>query len=203
MKIASELHVDRGVQYTYPHSGDFNDLHCNLGLEEVLKQFKANLTDGTRSSAQKAAHRVESPLSSDADSLTKTNPRTGETQLVKQSLVARILIKKGYFTKVLYNSEVTEWLIYSDRIWKLVSAEDIFKKIDFTLEAECPGVGYDSFTVLGIVNFLKRLENSNWDTDTNLIPLQNGVFNIETRDFLPHNPRNHSTWKGRCCRNIK
>jgi hypothetical protein len=45
MDKAKELSVEHGLQYTYVTAGgDFNDLHCEIGLEEVLKQFKANLT---------------------------------------------------------------------------------------------------------------------------------------------------------------
>ena len=114
----------------------------------------------------------------------------------KQTVFINRLIDK-YRDQLAYDPKQKIWLHYgadNDGIW--AKEEDVFicrmlkNEVDVNYPKGC-SAGY----IEGALKALKwELAVKNWDEDSGLLPLQNGVLRLSDKKLLKHSPKYHLTW---------
>ena len=122
-----------------------------------------------------------------------------------QSDIAKYLAEK-YQGKLAWNTDLQEWYCYSlitRGIWSQGSPERIGKLVKSEIDSIAYEIGraskkkptYTIGFVKGVIELLKLdLEVDRWDEAEGLLPMLNGVLDLETRNLLPHSPENRLTW---------
>ena len=124
-----------------------------------------------------------------------------------QSDIALWLANK-YKGQLAWNTDSQEWYRYSavkTGIWSIEPVEFIGQLVNSELEELAELIGYGSknkkkpsYTISminGAIALLKmKLAIRKWNEAEGLLPMLNGVLDLETRKLLPHSPGNRLTW---------
>lgn len=171
---------NQGGKYKGP-----DDLIAGLGVaawEQALE--KAQSLEEWRKETRRSGHK-----------LTYVG-RGGKERLVPHSKAVGIFLEEWGDT-IAYNTTTSSFWRYgaeSDGLWSELPDVLIQRQIQEGLEET--GVGYGPSTPTGILSLLKaRVASSGWTQPKRLIPMKNGVLNIETRQLAPHDPSQHFTWQ--------
>ncbi len=178
-----------------PVKGDITDwvsAHRNLSTNELISKL------------EKAILKAQ----------VKSEPEKVETEEVKalaslpnwsQSDLAEYLAEK-YQSQLAWNTDKQEWYHYSSvtkGIWTVGSTERIGRLVKRQLKAIAQEIAktgkkkpsYTISFVNGVTALLKYdLEVDKWNEAEGLLPMLNGVLDLETRKLLPHSPSNRLTW---------
>ena len=122
-----------------------------------------------------------------------------------QSDIAEYLAEK-YQSQLAWNVDEQEWYRYSlltPGIWGKGSTERIGKLVKSEISAVAKQIAktgnkkptYTISFINGVTALLKYdLEVDRWNSSEGLLPLLNGVLDLESKKLLPHNPNNKLTW---------
>ena len=122
-----------------------------------------------------------------------------------QSDIAEHLAEK-YQSNLAWNTQEQEWYYYSSvksGIWSKGSTERIGRLVKSEIGAIAREIAraskkkptYTISFVNGVTALLKfDLEVDKWNEAEGLLPLLNGVLDLETRELLAHSPDNKLTW---------
>ena len=122
-----------------------------------------------------------------------------------QSDIAEYLAEK-YQSSLAWNVDEQEWYRYGSvtkGIWKSESAELIGQLVKSQVKAIANQIArasnkkptYTISFINGVTALLKLdLAVRRWNEAEGLLPLLNGVLDLETRNLLPHSPENKLTW---------
>jgi P4 family phage/plasmid primase-like protien len=134
---------------------------------------------------------------------------TGDTEQ-KQELTGKhgadsAVIANSMREETLYDEYRTTWYAW-DSIWRPVTEGDVNRRIIYALDLAFK-FQYDRAAFAGTFELLKkRLGRSpqisdkqdavfdTWNKDKKLLPMRNGVLNMETMDLLPHSPDLMMNW---------
>ncbi|NJO97606.1 MAG: hypothetical protein HC764_17735 [Pleurocapsa sp. CRU_1_2] len=178
-----------------PEKGDITDFveaHPILSTNELVGKLEKAIA---------IAHQKQEQLKSDREKaeLLESLPSWS------QSDIAEYLAEK-YEGHLAWNTDEQEWYCYGltrRGIWGKGSTERIGKLVKSELRAIASEIGraskkkptYTISFVNGVTALLKLdLEIDKWDEAEGLLPLLNGVLDLETRELLPHSPENRLTW---------
>ena len=124
-----------------------------------------------------------------------------------QSDIAQWLANK-HRGKLAWNTDLQEWYRYSpitEGIWSTEPVEFVGQLVNRELEELAEFIAqtsknkkkpsYTISMINGAIALLKmKLAIRKWNEAEGLLPLQNGVLDLETRELLPHSPENKLTW---------
>ena len=184
-----------------PDKGDLTDwveAHPNLSTNELTKKLSSAIAIATPAEGI-AYQRQEQEI----------RDRIEQESLASlpnwsQSDIADWLAEK-YQSSLAWNTQEQEWYrcgLVNQGIWGKGSTEKIGKLVKSELKAIANKIGkagkkpsYTISFINGVTALLKYdLEVGRWDEAEGLLPLLNGVLNLETRELLPHSPENKLTW---------
>jgi putative DNA primase/helicase len=171
---------------------DFVEAHPNLNTEEIVKRLESAIAKAIAVADKKNEEEKEQKILASLPNWS-------------QSDIAEYLGEK-YSWQLAWNIQEQEWYHYSsvrEGIWSKDSSERIGRLVKSELKAIASelalmGKKKPSYTIgfiNGITALLKYdLEVDRWNESTGLLPLLNGVFDLETKKLLPHSPENKLTW---------
>ncbi len=178
-----------------PEKGDITDwveAHPNLSTE----QLRARLAEAIVKARGNKERENLAPIEQERrDSLPDWS----------QSDLADWLAEK-YQSQLAWNSIESEWYRYSSvtpGIWSVEPSELIFLLVKRQLkviarEIAKSGKKKPSYTlsfINGIIGLLKPdLAVRSWNEAEGVLPMLNGVLDLETRKLIPHSPENKLTW---------
>jgi hypothetical protein len=97
-----------------------------------------------------------------------------------------------------YDAKYDSYLQYnkSNGIWERQEHSKAFQhEIQFLLSNLNLPNGYSTNLINDVCNLLQgHLINSLWEDDPSLLAFRNGVLEIETGEFIQHDPKNYMTW---------
>jgi putative DNA primase/helicase len=175
-----------------PDSGDLVDFvsaHPNLSTDELINRLTSAIS--SQKLTKKAEFIDEEKLSSLPD--------------WSQSDLAFWLAEK-YRTKLAWNTELQEWYRYSAvtaGIWSVEPIEFVGRLIKSEVEAIATEIAktskkkpsYTISFINGVTALLKLdLAVRRWNEASGLLPMLNGVLDLETKKLMPHAPENKLTW---------
>ena len=185
-----------------PPKGDLTDwveAHPNLSTNELVKRL---------SSAMAIAKLAEG-IALEKSDREKQKQESAEILFNlpnwSQSDIAEYLAEK-YQGQLAWNTAEQEWYRYGSvtlGIWTCESAELIGQLVKSQVKAIANQIGrasnkkpsYTISFINGVTALLKLdLAVRKWNEATGLLPLLNGVLDLETRELLPHSPENKLTW---------
>mgnify|MGYP001792177801 CR=1 FL=1 len=106
--------------------------------------------------------------------------------------------RDNYSGKLIWNTTSKSWFEYQDElgIWVELNSESIQSLIQTELDANpLTQFNYGSAYISDILNLLKNpLRVSEWNAKPNLLPLQNGVLDLQTKELLDHSPDYRFCW---------
>ncbi|WP_052055874.1 phage/plasmid primase, P4 family [Myxosarcina sp. GI1] len=190
-----------------PEKGDLADwvqAHPDLKSEELIAKLETAI-EGVE--CRKKGQREREKRSEEPFDLSPFSLSPNEVPNWSQSDLALWLASK-YRSQLAWNTELQQWYRYSSvmsGIWSIEPTEFVGQLVKLELEAIAikitqsnPKGKKPSFTISfinGVVGLLKMdLAVRCWDEATGLLPLRNGVLNLETKKLLPHAPEHKLTW---------
>ncbi|MCP4995268.1 MAG: hypothetical protein GY934_16045 [Gammaproteobacteria bacterium] len=88
-----------------------------------------------------------------------------------------------------------EWYQFDDSYWQPASPRAALRVIKRVMDQEMPD-GYGLTTLRNMANFLQiNLTVGNWNSSRHLLPMKNGVFDIESGKLMQHLPENKFCWR--------
>jgi putative DNA primase/helicase len=188
---------------------DFVEAHRHLSTDELIKKLASAIAIAQEKNEQSHFERENAERSANLPSWS-------------QSDIAFWLAEK-YRTKLAWNTELQEWYKYSavtEGIWSVEPIEFVGRLIKSEVEAiaaeiaqvsrkkrDSPADGFPSagdcrkkpsYTISfinGVTALLKLdLAVRRWNEAVGLLPMLNGVLDLETKKLLPHSPDNKLTW---------
>lgn len=116
----------------------------------------------------------------------------------KASLIATEL-QETYREELAWNVEAQAWYSYdanSGGIWCIESKEFIQRRIQAELDSNPATAKHYSFNYVASISSLLKgyLSTTNWNEQRDLIPLLNGVLDVDGNQLLPHSPEYRLTW---------
>ena len=177
-----------------PDKGDLTDwveAHSNLSTNELVNKLEKAI-------AIAFSRDQQSKIEIEKSNILANLPNWS------QSDIADWLAEK-YQSSLAWNTQEQEWYRYglvNQGIWGKGSTEKIGKLVKSELKAIANKIGkagkkpsYTISFINGVTALLKfDLEVDKWNEATGLLPLLNGVLNLETRELLPHSSENKLTW---------
>lgn len=101
--------------------------------------------------------------------------------------VAKVLQLRNTFVTIRKTEEI---LLYNGKIYDNLQAETIIKEQTEILIPNC--TSHDRREVISKIKAQTYTELEEFDTDSNLITIENGILNLETLELNPHTPENLS-----------
>jgi putative DNA primase/helicase len=175
---------------------------------------KGDLTDFVEAHQDKSTKQLVARLSSAiaiADKRDKQEKQRKEEEEKLSSLpnwsqsdLAFWLAEK-YRTKLAWNTELQEWYRYSsvtEGIWSVEPIEFVGRLIKSEVEEIALLIAqsgkkpnYTISFINGVTALLKLdLAVRKWNEAAGLLPMLNGVLDLETKKLMPHSPKNKLTW---------
>ncbi|WP_052055931.1 phage/plasmid primase, P4 family [Myxosarcina sp. GI1] len=190
-----------------PEKGDLADwvkAHGHLDAEELIAKLEAAIKG---LECRKKGQRVREKRSEEPFNLSPFSLSPNEVPNWSQSDLSSWLAEK-YSDRLAWNTELQQWYRYSsviEGIWSIEPTEFVGQLVKLELEQTASAIALSnpkgkkpSFTISfinGVVGLLKMdLAVRCWDEATGLLPLRNGVLNLETKKLLPHAPEHKLTW---------
>jgi putative DNA primase/helicase len=116
----------------------------------------------------------------------------GGVALVKPSEAAQIL--KTELGNLAFRSDLGQFWRYENNLWTAVPDEIVQSLVQKAVDSAC--FGYAADYISGIIKLLKgACAERKWASDKNLLPFQNGVLNLTTRELMPHSAAHRLTWQ--------
>ncbi|MDJ0597111.1 MAG: phage/plasmid primase, P4 family [Pleurocapsa sp. MO_226.B13] len=186
-----------------PPTGDITDwvvAHPNLSTKQLAKQLEKAIASAYQRYSKQNPQQAEAAVKDTASHKTRANLPDWS-----QSDLADWLAEK-YSGKLAWNSDKQEWYVYGSvtkGIWSVGSTERIGRLVKSELKSAAneiakAGKKKPSYTISfvnGVTALLKLdLEVDQWEEAEGLLPMLNGVLDLETRELLPHSPQNRLTW---------
>ena len=173
---------------------DFLEAHFNLSTNELVSRLEKAIAVAAKVQEQERIERLE------AD-------RLANLPNWSQSDIAQWLANK-YRGKLAWNTDLQEWYRYSsitEGIWSTEPVEFVGRLVNRELEELAEFIAqtsknkkkpsYTISMINGAIALLKmKLAIRKWNEAEGLLPLQNGVLDLETRELLSHSPENKLTW---------
>ena len=105
--------------------------------------------------------------------------------------------------QMIYDSYLKQWFKY-DQIWRNIPKEVMEKGVRRYMDLSVPE-GYSNGRFKNTVDMLQGrmaiipeesdgYKLDNWTTDKHLLPMKNGILNLNTRELIPHSPGYHMNW---------
>ena len=103
-------------------------------------------------------------------------------------------IAELYRDTLAWDSAAKEWRRYEKGIWSAISEEEIVQVIKFYIQSQGKGCR------MGQISSIEKLMRANlyrkkWDENPNLIPFEDGDFDLGSNKLLPHSPAHNLTWQ--------
>ena len=171
---------------------DFVEAHPNLSTNELVSRLKKGIAIAYQRQDRERINRIE-------------KEKLANLPNWSQSDIAEYLAEK-YREQLAWNTDLQEWYRYSlvtKGIWGKGSTERIGRLVKSEIGAiafEIAKLGrkkptYTISFVNGVTALLKYdLEIDRWNEAEGLLPLLNGVLDLESKKLLPHSPENKLTW---------
>ena len=178
-----------------PPKGDITDwvkAHPGFSTNELVKRLEKAIAQATKVQEQEKLDREE-------------KEKLASLPNWSQSDIAEYLAEK-YQSQLAWNTDLQEWYYYGSvtpGIWSKGSTERIGRLVKSEIGAIAREIGkasnkkptYTISFVNGVTALLKfDLEVDKWNEAEGLLPLLNGVLDLETKQLLPHSPENKLTW---------
>jgi putative DNA primase/helicase len=133
----------------------------------------------------------------ESDSSTVEGTKKGKKELPPPSVIAEELAET-YRDKLAWESEYQLWRHYSAKhegLWGIETVETVKGLVHAHLRSKALP-GFNAGYVSSIATILQSdLEVTDWDEQTGLIPLRDGVLNQLTQELKPHKPGYRFTWQ--------
>ncbi len=187
-----------------PESGDITDwvkAHGHLKPEELINSLE-KLSARTQS-VKNSQKLTEEP----SQNLTARPEELDSLPNWSQSDVANWLAEK-YRDKLAWNTELQKWYRYSsvnEGIWSVEPVEFVGRLICDEIDSIAQLIAqyskkkkkpsYSVSFINGVTGLLKfYLAVRKWDEAIGLLPLQNGILELDTLKLIPHSPEYGLTW---------
>ncbi|WP_052056024.1 phage/plasmid primase, P4 family [Myxosarcina sp. GI1] len=184
-----------------PEKGDLADwvkANPNFDSEELIAKLETAVKQQYKQTEQQNYEATEQRTEA---SQTPQLPNWSQSDLA-------LWLAKKYSDRLAWNTELQQWYRYSsttEGIWSIEPVEFVGQLVMSEVEAIALEIAKTSknnkkpsYTVSyinGITGLLKlNLSVRCWDEATGLLPLQNGVLNLETKKLLSHSPEHKLTW---------
>jgi putative DNA primase/helicase len=148
------------------------------------------------------------PLEYDEKKPEPVEPKVVEESVAVEKLVGKHsidsrLLAKALDGKMIFDTYLKQWFQFKN-VWETVP-EDVVKQFIMTaMDAQFSG-GYQLSKFAGNYTMLQMrmavisididgVRPDNWLTNPHLLPMKNGVLNLETKELLPHNPNHFMNW---------
>lgn len=139
---------------------------------------------------------VTKPKSASITSLSEQNlsivweTQDGKTRLLPSIDVA-LALAPSLTDKLVYDDGVECWLYYKDNYWNITTPKRVFSYVNEIILANRRNVGYGPGLIKNVIEFLegnRKLQYDKFDDEYSkeLIPLKNGVLNINTLELHEH-----------------
>ncbi len=185
-----------------PDKGDIVDWVKNCGGSMNRDEFIEQLELAIHRAVERRQEQMSAFTGDDADrDKFPSIPRWSQTDLANW-------LAERYRPQLLWNIELQEWYRYSaqtEGIWSIEPVEFIGDVITTELESlaelyarlygekERPKLSIN--LINSIMSLLKfKLKVRKWDESTGLLPLLNGVLDLNTKKLIPHAPGHRLTW---------
>ena len=173
---------------------DFLEAHSNLSTNELVSRLEKAIAIAVEKNQQEKQEKEE-------------EERLANLPNWSQSDIAQWLANK-YRGKLAWNTDLQEWYRYSpitEGIWSTEPVEFVGQLVNRELEELAEFIAqtsknkkkpsYTISMINGAIALLKmKLAIRKWNEAEGLLPLLNGVLDLETRELLPHSPENKLTW---------
>lgn len=119
----------------------------------------------------------------------------GEKPGLEQSRIAE-KIAEGLVNRYAFNSESEQWFIYKTGLWLKILSQDFTRIVYNELKTLLPG--HSDPYLNGTVNLIKNeipFNISKKGKYKHLLPFTNGLFDINKREIVPHDPKYYFTWQ--------
>ena len=180
-----------------PVKGDITDwveMYASLSTNELISKLESAAAISHQKEEQERAEREEQEKLANL-------PNWSQSDLA-------CWLAERYKEKLAWNTDLQEWYRYSavtEGIWSIEPFEFIGQLVKSDIEALAIAISqssnnkkkptYSSSMLNGAIALLKMdLAIRKWDESTDLLPLLNGVLDLETKKLLPHSPENKLTW---------
>ena len=178
-----------------PVKGDITDwvnVHQDLTQKQLTAKLDSAIAIAYRRQEQETSDRIE-------------QEELASLPNWSQSDIALWLANK-YKGQLAWNTDSQEWYRYSTvktGIWSIEPVEFIGQLVNSELEELAKIIGdsgkkkpsYTISMINGAIALLKmKLAIRKWNEAEGLLPMLNGVLDLETRKLLPHSPGNRLTW---------
>jgi P4 family phage/plasmid primase-like protien len=139
---------------------------------------------------------IKSAFKSDVVEIPFRHGKENSNKTPTPLLMAKQLVNE-VLSNTIYDSLNAQWMLYGEDngIWVPVSTELIFAKVQHYLEGEI-----ETFKPRYIDDSLRFAKSyilsEGWeDAPDNLLPFENGVLNLETKQLLSYSPDHRLTWQ--------
>jgi putative DNA primase/helicase len=178
-----------------PHKGDITDFvsaHQELSTKQLVARISSAIAIADKRDEQEKQKKEE-------------EERLANLPDWSQSDIAEWLAEK-YREQLAWNVDEQEWYRYSSLrsgIWSVESVELIGQLVKSQVKAiayETVRLGkkkpsYTISFINGVTALLKLdLAVRRWNEASGLLPMLNGVLDLETKKLMPHSPENKLTW---------
>ncbi|MBW4532492.1 MAG: hypothetical protein KME09_01000 [Pleurocapsa minor HA4230-MV1] len=192
---------------------DFVEVHPHFSTDELISRLEKAIAQAIKvESLQKLTAAFVNEDSYTKRALTSESAegdqeKSRELPNWSQSDLAQWLAEK-YRSKLAWNAEQQQWYRYgaqTEGIWSIEPIEFVGQLVKSEVEAIAMEIAqtsknkkkpnYSVSMLNGAIALLKMdLAVRTWDEAKGVLPLLNGVLDLETRKLLSHSPSNRLTW---------
>jgi putative DNA primase/helicase len=163
---------------------DFNDLAKLRGFFMVQKSIVTVVISIIYAGSSGSESSLESSLP----------PKNDEAEKLKESLLAEALAA-DLEDRLIYDEASGDWYRCVNGIWAPISKTRALKIINKQLHAHLPA-GFSMSKLNAVESFLRLyLALEKWETNRNLLPLQNGVLDTKTLTLSDYAPQHKFRWQ--------
>ncbi|MEP0755705.1 phage/plasmid primase, P4 family [Trichocoleus sp. Lan] len=159
-------------------------------LEMDIEAFRKQLEEQFNSEEEEQSTSSKKSKESNSD---KGSEEEGFSPSLEQGDLA-VLFAEKYRHELAWHLDHKKWYRYGAKqegIWTEFDDDLVWRLVRSSLSSH----SYESKYISGTVRLLKSdLAVETWDETEGLLPLQNGVLNLTTKEFHPHSPENRFTW---------
>jgi putative DNA primase/helicase len=170
-------------------------------LESVKKVVIADTisTDASSRDVQSSLKSSPNPNKAKSDGLEPPkNQKNDEKPPKEVSLPDSILAEKIAETLkdfLIFDDVSTEWFCCCDGLWRPTTQTRAWKKIEETLHIFSPS-GFSSYKLKCVESMLRLYLNlTEWQSNRRFLPMQNGMYDIETGVLTDYTPDSKFTWQ--------
>tara|TARA_R110000822_G_scaffold123508_13_gene258009 strand:- start:392 stop:2845 length:2454 start_codon:yes stop_codon:yes gene_type:complete len=125
-------------------------------------------------------------------------------ELVGKHSIDSRMIAQVFKDKMTYDEYLSRWFKY-EKVWKEVPPSVVKNFVTDIMDRSCPE-GYQSNRFISTLAMLQMrmavsskdtsggFKLDNWEVNKNLLPLNNGILNLHTKELIPHGPHHLMNW---------